>query len=141
MNIPLSLYVPGTLVSRDGFSRSVPRQPAHSSYSGWICLRDSSRFPRRRPLIYLKRHTPSGQSRVYRVTQLHTNDLHCRESTSTGPVALKVVPVTGADILQVTMDEVMCASLFPHTPSVSSNEDPRIQYFNTMYSSRTFVSF
>ena len=38
------------------------------------------------------RHTPSGQSRVYRVTQLRTNGVHCRESASTGPVNLKVVP-------------------------------------------------
>ena len=28
-NIPLSPCVPENLVSRDGFSRSVPRQPAH----------------------------------------------------------------------------------------------------------------
>ena len=34
MNIPLSPYVPENLVSRDGFSRPVPRQPAHSPYSG-----------------------------------------------------------------------------------------------------------
>ena len=28
-NFPLSLYVPENLISRDGFSRPVPRQPAH----------------------------------------------------------------------------------------------------------------
>jgi hypothetical protein len=28
-NIPLSLYVPENLVSRDEFSRPVPHQPAH----------------------------------------------------------------------------------------------------------------
>ena len=38
------------------------------------------------------RHTPSGQSRVYRVTQLRTDGVHCRESADTGPVNLKVVP-------------------------------------------------
>ena len=32
-----------------------------------------------------------------------------------GPVVLKVVPVTGAAILQVIMDQLMCASIFPHT--------------------------
>ncbi|CAM9231416.1 unnamed protein product, partial [Ascophyllum nodosum] len=64
--------------------------------------------------IYLNRHTPSGQSRTYRVTQLRTDSVHCRESAGTGPVVLKVVPVTGAAILQVTMDQSMCASLFPH---------------------------
>ena len=43
-------------------------------------------------LFILNRHTPSGQSRVYRVTQLRTDDVHCRESAGTGPVNLKVVP-------------------------------------------------
>ena len=66
------------------------------------------------PFIYLKRHTPSSQSRVYRVTQLRTDGVHCRESTGTGPVVPKVVSVTGAAILQATMDQLMCASLFPH---------------------------
>ena len=76
--------------------------------------RDSSRLPRRRPLIYLNHHALSGQSRVYRVTQLRVNGVHCRESAGTGSVGLKVVPVTGATTLQVTMDQLMCASLFPH---------------------------
>ena len=40
----------------------------------------------------LNRHTPSGQSRVYRVAQLRTDGVHCRESAGTGPVNLKVVP-------------------------------------------------
>ena len=43
-------------------------------------------------LFILNRHTPSGQSRVYRVTQLRTEGVHCRESAGTGPVNLKVVP-------------------------------------------------
>ena len=30
---PLSAYAPENLVSRDGFSRPAPRQPAHSPYS------------------------------------------------------------------------------------------------------------
>ena len=38
------------------------------------------------------RHAPSGQSRVYRVTQLRTDGVHCRESAGTGPVNLNVVP-------------------------------------------------
>ena len=65
-------------------------------------------------LLPLNRHTPSGQSRVHRVTQLRTDGVHCREYAGTGPVVLKVVPVTGAAILQVTMDQLMCTSL-PHT--------------------------
>ena len=43
-------------------------------------------------LFMLNRHTPSGLSRVYRVTQLRTDGVHCRESAGTGPVNLKVVP-------------------------------------------------
>ena len=35
---------------------------------------------------------PSGQFRVYRVTQLRTDGVHCRESAGKGPVNLKVVP-------------------------------------------------
>ena len=33
-NISLSPFVPENLVSRDGFGCLVPRQPAHSPYSG-----------------------------------------------------------------------------------------------------------
>ena len=71
-------------------------------------------IPARRLFIYLNCHTPSGQFRVNRITQLRTDDVDCRESAGTGPVVLKVVPVTGAAILQVTMDQLMCVSLFPH---------------------------
>ena len=91
-NIPLSPCVPENLVSRDGFSRPAPRQPAHlhTQAESGAYLRDSSRVPRRRP--YETAIRPSGQSRVYRVTQLRTDGVHCRESAGTGPVNLKVVP-------------------------------------------------
>ena len=46
--------------------------------------------------LFIYRHTPSGQYRGYQVMQLRTGGVHCRESASTGPVVLKVVPVTGA---------------------------------------------
>ena len=48
----LSPCVPENLVSRDGFSRPVPRQPAHlhTRAESGAYLRDSSRVPRRRPL-------------------------------------------------------------------------------------------
>ena len=64
-------------------------------------------------LFIKNRHTPSGQSRVHGVTQLRTDGVHCRESVGTGPdrVVLKVVPVTCAAFLQVTMDQLICASL------------------------------
>ena len=93
-NISLSPFVPENLVSRDGFGRPVPRQPAHvhTQAESDAYSRYSSRVPRRHPFIYLNRHTPSGQSRVYRVTQLRNDGVHCRESAGTGPVNLKVVP-------------------------------------------------
>ena len=65
----LSPFAPENLVSRNGFGRPVPRQPAHLhtqlAESG-AYLRDSSRVPRRRPFIYLNRHTLLGQSRKSR---------------------------------------------------------------------------
>ena len=95
MNNSLSPFAPKNLTSRDGFGSPVPRQPAHlhTQAGSNAYLRDSSRLPRRRPYIYLNRHTPSGQSRVYWVvTQLRTDDVHCRESAGTGPVNLKAFP-------------------------------------------------
>ena len=52
-SIPLSPCVPKNLVSRDGFSRPVPRQPAHlhTQAESGAYLRDSSRVPRRRPFM------------------------------------------------------------------------------------------
>ena len=91
----LSPFAPENLVSRDGFGSLVLRQPAHlhTQAESGAYLRDSSQFPRRRPLIHLNRYyTPSGQSRVYRVTQSRTDGVHCRESAGTGPLNLKVVP-------------------------------------------------
>ena len=98
INISRSPFAPKNLVSRDGFGSPVPRQPAHvhTQAESGAYLRDFSRFPRRRPFINLRRHTPSGQSRVYRVMQLRADGVHCQESAGTGPVNLKVVPVTGA---------------------------------------------
>ena len=92
INIPLSAFVPENLVSRDGFGSPVPRQPAHlyTQAESGAYVRDSSRVSRRRPYIYLNRHTPSGQSQVYRVTQLRTDGVRCRESSGTGPVNLEV---------------------------------------------------
>ena len=45
--------VPEHSVARDGFSRSVPRQPAHihTQAESGAYLRDSSRVPRRRPFM------------------------------------------------------------------------------------------
>ena len=55
INISLSAFVPESLVSRDGFGRPVPCQPAHlyTQAESGAYLRDSSRVPRRRPFIHL----------------------------------------------------------------------------------------
>ena len=94
INSSLSPFAPENLVSRDGFGSPVPRQLAHlhTQAEDGAYLRDSSRVPRRCPYIYLKRHTPSGQSQVYRVTQWRADGVHCRESAGTGLVNLNVVP-------------------------------------------------
>ena len=55
--------------------------------------------------MHFNRHTLLGQYRIYLATQLRVNGVHSRESAGTGAVGLKVVPVTGATILQVTMDQ------------------------------------
>ena len=53
MNIPLSPCVPESLASRDVFSRPVTHQPAHlhTLDDSGAYLRDSSRVPRRHPLM------------------------------------------------------------------------------------------
>ena len=95
-NIPLSPCVPENLVSRDGFSRPVPRQPAHLHTQAESACLLTGFLPSSAAASFYSfttdRHTPSGQSRVYRVTQLSTDGVHCREFAGTGPVNLKVVP-------------------------------------------------
>ena len=68
----LSHFAPENLISRDGIGSPVLRQRAHIFTPAGCAayIRDSSRFPRRRPFIYLNHHTPSGQSRVHRVTRV-----------------------------------------------------------------------
>ena len=94
MNISLYAFASENLVSRDGFGCPVPRQPAHlhTQAESGAYLRDPSRVPRRRPLFILDHYTPSGQSRVYWITQLRTDVVHCRESAGTGPSKLNVFP-------------------------------------------------
>ena len=108
MNIPLSQYVPENLVSQDGFSRPVPRQPAHlhtQARSG-AYLRDSSPVPRRRPLIYMKPPYAigsSGHANAYRWRSLPRVRRH-RASKPQGSFE-RVLP------WQVTMDQLKCTYL------------------------------
>ena len=110
MNIPLSPYVPENLVSRDGFSRPVPRQSARlhtqAQFGGY--LRDSSRVPRRRPFMkppYTIGSAPSlsGHAIAYRWRSLP----RVRRQRACKPQGSfeRVLP------WQVTMDQLIFASL------------------------------
>ena len=65
-------------------------------------------------IYYCQHHTPSGQSRVDRVTQSRTDGVHSRESVGTGPVVLKVVRGTGAAFAS-PWTKCSCPPLFSHT--------------------------
>ena len=110
MNIPLSPCVPENLVSRDGFSRPVPRQPAHlhTQAESSAYLRDSSRVPRRRPYETAIRHRVSpefigSRSCVPRWRSLPRVRRH-RASKPQGS-SERMLP------WQITMDQLIFASL------------------------------
>ena len=65
-------------------------------------------------IYFYQHHTPAGQSQFYRVTQMRTDGVHCRESVGTGPVVLKVVRVTGAAFAS-PWTKCYCTPLFSHT--------------------------
>ena len=98
MNISLSALVPENLVSRDGFGSGLAPSRVSLLLSILrlnLVLTYYGIPPEFRGGVHLfiyNPHTPSGQSRVYWVTQLRTDGVHCRESAGTGPVNLKVVP-------------------------------------------------
>ena len=114
MDITLSACVPENLVSRDGFGSPVPRQPARlhtqaeSAHTHGIP-------PDFRGGTYLFKppydigsiQSLSGHANAYR----WRSPPRVRRHRASSP---KVVPVTGAAFLHVTMDQLMCASLFPH---------------------------
>ena len=109
-NIPLSPCVPKNLVSRDGFSRPVPRQPAHldTQAESGAYLRDSSRVPRRRSFMkppYAIGSVPSlsGHAIAYRWRSLPRVRRH-RASKPQGS-SERVLP------WQITMDQLIFASL------------------------------
>ena len=98
------------LVSRDGFSRPVPRQPAHfrTQAESGAYLRDSSRVPRRRPFMkppYAIGSVPrlSGHAIAYRWRSLPRVRRH-RASKPQGS-SERVLP------WQITMDQLVFASL------------------------------
>ena len=112
-NIPLSPCVPENLVSRDGFSRPVPRQSAHvhTQAESGAYLRDFSRVPRQRPFMkppYAIGSVPSlsGHATAYRWRSLPRVRRH-RASNSQGSCERVL-------LWQITMDQLIFAS-FSHT--------------------------
>ena len=109
-NTPLSPCVPENLVSRDGFSSPVPRQPAHlhTQAESGAYLWDSSRVPRRRPFMkppYAIGSVPSlsGHAIGYRRRSLPRVCRH-RASKPQGS-SERVLP------RQITMDQLILAYL------------------------------
>ena len=107
---PLSPCVPENLVSRDGFSHPVPRQPAHLHIQAEsdAYLRDSSRVPRRRPFMkppYAIGSVPSfsGHAIAYRWRSLPRVRRHRASKPQGSPE--RALP------WHVTMDQLICASL------------------------------
>ena len=120
-NIFLPPFTAENLASRDRFGRPVPRQPAHSPHSGRVWCLLAGFFTSSAPVSsYLYRQSPSDQSRVYQLTKLRTDGVHCREAVGTGPDVLKVVPVTDAFFSGIAMDQLMCTALFAHPQMVCS---------------------
>ena len=126
--------MPENLVSRDGFSRHIPRQPAHlhTQAESGAYLRDSSRVPQRRPFMkppYAIGSVPSlsGDAIAYRWRSLPRVRRH-RASKPQGS-SERVLP------WQVTMDQLICASLF-HTHywyEVGMLKVPAKQYHRPIY--------
>ena len=109
-NIPLSPCVPENLVSRAGFSRPVPRQPAHlhTQTESGAYVRDSSRVPRRRPFMkppYAIGSVPSlsGHAIAYQWRSLPRVRRHSASKPQGS--SERVLP------WQITMDQLILASL------------------------------
>ena len=88
MNISLYAFVPEYLVSRDGFG--IPSRInllisiLRLNLGFLLCSAAAS--------VYLCTTAIRHRVRIYRVTQLRIDGVHCRESAGTRPVKLKVVP-------------------------------------------------
>ena len=112
MNIFLSAFAPEKLVSRDGFSSPVPRQPArlHTQAESGAYIRDFSRVPWWRLLInfkppYVIGSVPNllGHAIAYRwrsLPRVHRHRARKRRRSSEQELPW-----------QVTMDQLICASL------------------------------
>ena len=120
MVLSLSPFAPKNSVSRDGYGRPVPRHPAHSAReeSDWLVLSHEISPTFHGGVHFFTPSTAIGSVPSYGVTHLRTDDVHCREAAGAGPVALKIVPATGAAFSGFTMDQLLCTSLFQHPLSI-----------------------
>ena len=88
--------------------------------------------------IYFNRHTSSGQSRVYRVTQLRTDGVHSRgrvrrhRASKLQGSSERVLP------WQVTMDQLICASL-SHTHYWYGVGMLKVRRYTPMIESKTLL--
>ena len=87
----MSAFAPENLFSQDGFDETGSAVPARVSLFISILRLNMVltygvllKFRGGVHLFIQNRHTPSGQSRVFRVTQLRTDGVNCRESAGTG---------------------------------------------------------
>ena len=102
--------MPENLASQDGFSRPVPRQPAHlhTQAESGAYLRDPSRVPRGRPIMkppYAIESVPSlsGHANTYRWRSLPRVRRH-RAASKPQDNSERVLS------WQITMDQLICAS-------------------------------
>ena len=117
--------MPKNLVSRDGFSRPVPRQPAHlhTQAESGAYLRDSYRVPRRRPFMkppYAIGSVPclSGHANAYRWRSLPRVRRH-RASKPQGS-SERVLP------WQVTMDQLIIIIIIIINDTLARSLEPLV---------------
>ena len=78
--VSLFLFAPENSVSLDSLGRPIPRKSAYSLNIGLNLVLNHGIFPAFHEGVNLYRQPPSGQSRVYRVTQLRTDGVHTESS-------------------------------------------------------------
>ena len=121
INIYLSPFAPQNLVSRDGLGRPVPRQPAHSPYSDRTPCFPTEFLPIygaasirlfKPPYVIGPVPNLSGHVIVYRWRSLP----RVRRYRASSPQGSS----SNGCCLCITMDQLMCASLFAHPLKVWS---------------------
>ena len=121
MNIFLSPFAPETVVSRDGFDRSVPRHPAHSPHSRLNLALTHGILPDfRAASIYLFKPPyaigPVPSLLVHATAYRWRSLARVRRHRASSPQGSS----SNGCCLCITMDQLMCASLFPQPLLVCS---------------------